>query len=504
MRSDCNSLGSAPRSLRAAASATPSSSKRPSGADALTSSPAQRISPRSSTASARVNHRVCVPLDVELGVEGEDRVEQRERALGGQRAGCSSALSAGRLVERITEEEQPVPLHVHHAAVGRVVSADVPHLDGGAAEVEVESVLEECVRARDPDVPRRRHLLLDVRRVLRAPHTRFDPRVERLVAPVGRGERGQRDVRQLVRDHGRAHLDGAEDVIPVGVCEHDRDRRRHTFGCERVEEQAGVCIRGAGVEHQRGVLADYSAQRRPVGLRRRQPVHVAADPAEPAHSRTVVASNRATSALRSFGSASITSIVAIGLSGGGDLEQALEGVGVPSYVLDTTGIVRWLNPAAERLLGDVRGRHFTSVVAPEDSRGARERFAQKMLGTSPATEATGHLVSTGGTRVPVEVSAVALKNGDRVVGVFGLIEGRPDDTPTAPPPHLTPRQVEVLRLLEQGRSTKQIAAELHLSTETVRNHIRRLFRALGVNSRLEAVAAARGLAKQTTDVSIEG
>jgi DNA-binding NarL/FixJ family response regulator len=49
----------------------------------------------------------------------------------------------------------------------------------------------------------------------------------------------------------------------------------------------------------------------------------------------------------------------------------------------------------------------------------------------------------------------------------------------------------VLRLLEQGRSTKQIAAELHLSTETVRNHIRRLFRALGVNSRLEAVAAAR-------------
>ena len=79
----------------------------------------------------------------------------------------------------------------------------------------------------------------------------------------------------------------------------------------------------------------------------------------------------------------------------------------------------------------------------------------------------------------------------RVVGVFGLIEGHPDDSPITPPPHLTPRQVEVLRLLEQGRSTKQIAAELHLSTETVRNHVRRLFQALGVNSRLEAVAVAR-------------
>ena len=183
--------------------------------------------------------------------------------------------------------------------------------------------------------------------------------------------------------------------------------------------------------------------------------------------------------------------MATGLKVGGDVEQALESVGVPSYVLDETGVVRWINAAAERLVGDIRGRHFTSVVAPEDSSRARELFSQKVLGTSPATEATGHLVSTAGTLVPVEISAVPLRNGETVVGVFGLIEERPDERPTAPPPHLTPRQVEVLRLLEQGRSTKQIAAELHLSTETVRNHIRRLFRALGVNSRLEAVAAAR-------------
>jgi len=181
---------------------------------------------------------------------------------------------------------------------------------------------------------------------------------------------------------------------------------------------------------------------------------------------------------------------------GGDVEQALQDVRVPSYVLDWTGVVRWINPAAAELLGDVRGRHFTSVVAPEDSRRARESFAQKVLGTSPATEATAHLVSTAGKRVSVEISAVPLKDGERVVGVFGLIEGRLDDTPTAPPPHLTPRQVEVLRLLERGRSTKQIAAELHLSTETVRNHIRHLFQALGVNTRLEAVAAARVAATQ--------
>src|SRR5262245_41850824 len=179
-----------------------------------------------------------------------------------------------------------------------------------------------------------------------------------------------------------------------------------------------------------------------------------------------------------------------GLGVGGDVEQALENVGVPSYVLDETGIVRWINPAAERLLGDIRGRHYTSVVAPEETRRAREIFSRKVHGSTQATEESALLVSRTGTRVAVELSAVRLMNGDRVVGVFGLIEERPDDTPT-PLPHLTPRQVEVLRLLEQGRSTKQIAAELHLSPETVRNHIRRLLRALGVNSRLEAVAAAR-------------
>jgi PAS domain S-box-containing protein len=138
-----------------------------------------------------------------------------------------------------------------------------------------------------------------------------------------------------------------------------------------------------------------------------------------------------------------------GLRVGGDVEQALENIGVPSYVLDETGVVRWINPAAEQLLGDVRGRHFTSVVAPENGRRARELFAQKVLGTSPAMKATGHLVSIAGRRVAVDISAVSLRNGDRVVG---LLEGRRDDSSTRPPPHLTPRQVEVLRLLEQGRS----------------------------------------------------
>jgi DNA-binding NarL/FixJ family response regulator len=49
----------------------------------------------------------------------------------------------------------------------------------------------------------------------------------------------------------------------------------------------------------------------------------------------------------------------------------------------------------------------------------------------------------------------------------------------------------VLRLLERGYSTEQMAHELHLSIETVRNHIRHLLRALDARSRIEAVAIGR-------------
>jgi PAS domain S-box-containing protein len=180
-----------------------------------------------------------------------------------------------------------------------------------------------------------------------------------------------------------------------------------------------------------------------------------------------------------------------GLTVGGDVELALAGLPVPSYVLDTTGIVRWINPAAERLLGDVRGRHFTSIVGPEDKAKAQDLFARKVLGTTASTETSGVFVSTDGARLALEVSAVPLMGGGRVVGVFGLLTGPLDDEASTPPAHLTPRQAEVLRHLEQGRSTKQIAQELHVSTETVRNHVRHLLRALGVNTRLEAVAAVR-------------
>ena len=176
---------------------------------------------------------------------------------------------------------------------------------------------------------------------------------------------------------------------------------------------------------------------------------------------------------------------------GDEIEDALELVNVPSYVLDTTGVVVWVNPAARRRVGDVRGRPFSSIVAPEDKERSLELFARKVVGSESVTDAEVVVVDVNGDRRTIEVSSVPLRRGKRVVGVFGQVTRESEAPPLPPLPQLTPRQSEVLQMLDDGRSTRQIAQELQLSQETVRNHVRHVLGALGVHSRLEAVTLAR-------------
>lgn len=173
-----------------------------------------------------------------------------------------------------------------------------------------------------------------------------------------------------------------------------------------------------------------------------------------------------------------------------DLEEALEHINVPSYLIDANGIVRWVNPAARRIVGDVVGRQFTSVVAPENTRRARELFVRKIVGGTSATDAATVIIDREGRRVGVEITSVPVFDGEHVVGVFGQVADILEEPHAHPELHLTSRQAEVLELLERGRSTREIAEELHLSTETVRNHVRHLLRAVGAHSRLEAAAIA--------------
>lgn len=69
-------------------------------------------------------------------------------------------------------------------------------------------------------------------------------------------------------------------------------------------------------------------------------------------------------------------------------------------------------------------------------------------------------------------------------------DGRGSEAAVLPAPHLTVRELEVLRLLASGLSTSEIATALSISPITARNHITRVIEKLEVKTRLQAVVAA--------------
>jgi DNA-binding NarL/FixJ family response regulator len=62
--------------------------------------------------------------------------------------------------------------------------------------------------------------------------------------------------------------------------------------------------------------------------------------------------------------------------------------------------------------------------------------------------------------------------------------------PAAANTELSPREVEILRLIAHGRTNEQIARELHLSTSTVKNQVHRILSKLGASDRTQAVVMA--------------
>jgi PAS domain S-box-containing protein len=174
------------------------------------------------------------------------------------------------------------------------------------------------------------------------------------------------------------------------------------------------------------------------------------------------------------------------------VRPALEDVAFPAYIIDRGGRIRWLNRAGVDLVGDVRGRLATSLVTPGERGSVEELIARKLLG-GERTDFTTTVTTRDGRLVQVDVSSVPLRDGEHsVVGIFGLLyQLRDEPMPDHPEYRLTPREHEVLLHLAAGCSTAQMARLMGISPETVRNHVRRLLRALGVHSRLEAVALAR-------------
>ena len=87
-----------------------------------------------------------------------------------------------------------------------------------------------------------------------------------------------------------------------------------------------------------------------------------------------------------------------------------------------------------------------------------------------------HLILAGGLYLPSEL--LSLQNKPEDSAVKGI---------------LTPRQLDVLRLMGQGKPNKIIARELDLSEGTVKLHVTAILKALNVINRTGAVIAGRNL-----------
>jgi DNA-binding NarL/FixJ family response regulator len=130
---------------------------------------------------------------------------------------------------------------------------------------------------------------------------------------------------------------------------------------------------------------------------------------------------------------------------------------------------------------------MSGAAAPGDVaaliRGGANGFPPKTLGPEVFVQAL-NVVLAGGTYLPTDLlSALDLAAG-------------PSADQSAPPPlpegshQLTPRELQVLRAIVDGKSNKEIARDLDLQEVTVKLHARRAYQKLGARNRAQATAIA--------------
>ena len=86
--------------------------------------------------------------------------------------------------------------------------------------------------------------------------------------------------------------------------------------------------------------------------------------------------------------------------------------------------------------------------------------------------------------------ALSLAEAVQEALAFSLTGNQRNEPPRANPYQLTEREIEVLRLLIEGRSNPEIAARLYISRKTVANHVGNILGKFGVDSRTAAVSHA--------------
>ena len=87
-------------------------------------------------------------------------------------------------------------------------------------------------------------------------------------------------------------------------------------------------------------------------------------------------------------------------------------------------------------------------------------------------------------------SLISPSMASKLLSEFTNLAKKADERQALPTPRLTERELEVLKLVAQGMSNREIAGELYISENTVKNHVRNILEKLHLHSRMEAVVYA--------------
>lgn len=185
-----------------------------------------------------------------------------------------------------------------------------------------------------------------------------------------------------------------------------------------------------------------------------------------------------------------------------DDEPDMVAVGVAQTLAQARG--RVASSAPDVLLLDRRLPDGDGVAAIGELRDLRPSMSVVVLTASASDDVLVRAIEAGAagfvskTRGLREVTAAvrAAAAGEAVISPEMLSRLLPKlRRGPGPEPELTRREQEVLEMLARGLSNAAIAAELHVSVHTVRNHIANLSAKLGAHSKLEvlSIAVRRGL-----------
>ncbi|HXD55815.1 MAG TPA: LuxR C-terminal-related transcriptional regulator [Solirubrobacteraceae bacterium] len=164
----------------------------------------------------------------------------------------------------------------------------------------------------------------------------------------------------------------------------------------------------------------------------------------------------------------------------------------PIALLDERRVIVQLNDAAVELFGGERERLIGTSMAESVLAAERERSAlewEQFLRTGEQF-GTRDLIRADGSSVKVDFAARSARvDGVRAIYVAMLHaeHDRPEGARSTELP-LTAREREVVMQIALGRDTAEIAAELHVSPETVRSHVRNAMAKLDVHTRAQLVA----------------